>query len=314
METKNSLPFEAIGKEWKTGSEDIGWDQMCFVRVLNQSDQLRVVDQEPDKHFYLPTTAEISGGEYPFVTSHWTINHKVSWNSWGDWLVPSAIVLAPARPLIELNDPPENLNAVDTFWAKGMSLPKEAVVVKLERVVDQDLIDEARRLKEDFKHNYSVELEDKYFETAERLNEVVMKEINKIIAQMGYTPLIEDNGNYVGEKNFDKAIAALGVREGIKSTFPHADTIWGEFERVRAITSFPDMVKNAGCVLDNFSVTTPAEKDLLLLFCAELYHQLKTDSTLLNLPENATALDELLNKHGDIETILQKWGLNLGKR
>ena len=105
---------------WKEG-EEIKWKDLCMVRsVVDVEKQLKVEKGQ----LISMSPINSSKGELPRLTVHWALNHIVKDHLWSSWSGGKLIILSPGDKLVEENGVPENLNAVDTFWAKDMIIPE----------------------------------------------------------------------------------------------------------------------------------------------------------------------------------------------
>jgi hypothetical protein len=342
MDEERKESRELVGRSWNEGSRDIEWDQVCFVRALNQPEQIRMTTGKGGvREAYLPVLAELSQGDIPKNTSHWTINHKVGSHALGEWMVPAAVVISPSREMIARNGLPENLNAVDTFWVGGVSVPKGSVVVVCDEEVE---IDEAisgveivkvnlNKEKMDYlrvlkgKLQDSPEAEDEYFARGQELEEEVTERVERIVSKMGFTVTNRDQGNYMDEVGLDGAIRALGIRSGIRSCLVEQDTIWGQIEgdlatprliplqvadfetvnQADGTTGFSRKLQRAESVFDYFGIETPAERDLKLVFGAELYYLICQNGPRISSQVNLTALARFLKKNPDTYQHMSRW-------
>lgn len=338
---KNMIPDFSPGNPWKEGSEEIGLDQLCAVRALNNKSQLKIIDKDGKKEIYLPTAIEITKGEETRTTSHWTLNHKVSLDIGDGWLGSSIIILSPLEVLVQENGDPENLKAVDTFWAKGVKLPKGSKILFLSGIPDQfksgiegieivdleldkDLLEKVRKAREDLDNNYSRQTENEYYNLGREMDEVANSKINPQIESMGYTVLDQDhNGSYMGEENLDRAIVTLAEKRKIKSSVTHAESIYGEmdsgfFSGPLTILSeydpekdeadyFTSAMRMTEGTFRDMKITTKGEKDLLMIFSAELYKVLKKYPNVLEDIDNKIAFNDLMRGNSWLQETLRDW-------
>ena len=101
--------------------QEISWDNIVFVRSQNS------LPLEKDGVLQVSTPFEESGVSR--LTTHWTLNHKVKPHSYGNWEKNSCLIICPGRDMVDINGAPENLYGIDTFWAKGVKLPENAVII-----------------------------------------------------------------------------------------------------------------------------------------------------------------------------------------
>lgn len=335
------------GQNWEEGSKDIDWSQLCLVRALTDDHQLEIREQNGNKEAYLPNTAETSKGEYPRLTLHWTLNHKVNLPMGDEWMGSPIIIITPAELTVERNGIPENLNAVDTFWAKGIFLPKGSKILfageipkkfqanidgieVLSLELDTAMLDQLAQAKQNYDLNYSPENEDFYYQQGRRVEEVLNERLNRQIEEMGYSLFTQDHtGSYMGERNLDLAIALLAKREGIKTSYPHVDTLFGQMEGeffsgpLETLVNFKengaDRIKGgvesqfsramslANHLINQHGVDTQGEEDLMLIFCAELYKVIKQFPDKIDSEANRSAMKVLFDTHSWIREILAGW-------
>lgn len=345
----NEAKTSVIGKEWIEGSPEIELNQMCFVRALKDTSQIKILGPELEKEVYLPHLNELTAGEYDRSTIHWAINHKVGNHLYGSWFNSRVVVLAPTEGLVERNGLPESLNAVDTFWSKGMFLPQgskilligESVKLDSQNLNDIQIIkskvtdDELQRLKDlekasvDDYTNFSKNTE--YQSFGKKIDKTVTEEVNKLIGEMGYTVLDGDHSTYMSNENLDSAISYLAAKEGIKQSGIHAYTLFGEMEDYlgdkglldtistysfekkspsEKKTDFSILIKDLTVVFNRYPIESKGKEDFVLRFSAEFYSALIKYPKIVDEFYNCTAVMDLFDFQPAILKNISEWANN----
>jgi len=246
---KNIEQIESVGKPWKEGGENISWDQICFVRALNDERSIQVSEGE----IVLPTISTLTKGDIPRYTNHWAVNHLVESHGFGSWATCKVVVITPARPLISENGLPENLWVTDTFWTKDMKVPKGSTVVwmgnqpkefentnginQLSVTIDNQKIAEVEALQKELDSGKTgsteqeMDLENRLIALKKTFEVNARTIINREISKIGYSVFDQEaQGIYSHEKGLDDAIVGLARQENIGSTRIHAHTLYGLLE------------------------------------------------------------------------------------
>ncbi|HUD03259.1 MAG TPA: hypothetical protein VMR51_00480 [Patescibacteria group bacterium] len=77
------------------------------------------------------------------LTSHWTLNHKVTSHMMGNWEGAPYTILAPGKQMVEINGAPTDLYPIDTFWTRSLELPKGTAIISVDNNFENrlDIID-----------------------------------------------------------------------------------------------------------------------------------------------------------------------------
>ncbi len=351
MESDNTpVRDQKIGKEWVEGSQDIEWNQICFVRAINDPRQIKIETNNGKNYTHLISVEDSSKGEYDTATIHWSINHKVAGHMWGDWSAPRFVFVSPSENLIKENGIPDNLKAVDTFWSKEIVIPKESKILsignnqELENK-DPDGVEIIKSCVTDEEMNklsklYQIHLGDvvdfqkegNYRLHKKVIDEKITKEINEIISDMGYSILDEDHGGvYMGNKNLDYAVYRLGVRVGIKHSTLHAYTLsckmvdlLGEKGLLETIsnykfeplspdhknTDFSSLIDGVERVFTDYHFESKGDVEILLRFSAQLYNAILTYPKITSESKNSSALTRLFRAQPTILENINVWASN----
>jgi hypothetical protein len=343
----DNIQIQNTGEKWEEGSPQIELSQICFVRALKDTSQIKITDVGSGDEAYLPNLNELTKGEYDRSTVHWSINHKVSSHLYGSWFDSKVVVIAPAEGMIKRNDIPENLNAVDTFWAKGLFLPQESKIlligknkkfndksIKGVQIVKSQITEgELANLKalEKTTNNDPINFqkEDDYFSAGKEIDNKICSEVNKLIDEMGYTVLDQDHGTYMGEENLDEDISLLSDKYGIKHSTLHTYTLFGNFEDhlgnglLETVsqftfpedsssdeTDFSNLIDGVTSIFDDFKIETKGEKEQILRFTAELYMAIMKYPKITEVDCNLYALVKLSESQPEILENLEKWSIS----
>lgn len=176
-------------------SQNIDYDNLVFVRaddfppVLDSSENLKIINPE-----------EATKGEVPRITSHFTLNHRVSSNNGGSWQNRPYQYIIPGRAMVEKNGEPTNLYSIDTFYANSVSLPEGAVIL--------------------YEKGKKPEIPDSFgnklvlIERGEEANDSEL--VSLIIEKMGYTNIL-GGGRYSNTDNIDSLIGTLAKSRDLRS-------------------------------------------------------------------------------------------------
>ena len=92
---------------------------------------VHVTDFMPQKvgdHWEIQSTAEATDYLYPRNTIHFTVGHHVASHMWGNWDNRGVMIVAPLKGMIDNNDVPLGMSAMDTWFetspGKNLHLPR----------------------------------------------------------------------------------------------------------------------------------------------------------------------------------------------
>lgn len=91
----------------------------------------------------IPSSYQATEGRYPRSTVHFTLNHKVTGHTEGNWDDTGYAVIAPFNDIVAQEGPPAMLHVVDTFWPTNAKAPlrlPNAVVIMPAEVGTEDTI------------------------------------------------------------------------------------------------------------------------------------------------------------------------------
>lgn len=104
--------------------QEISYANLVFVRAC---DSLPNWDERSD--LKILNSEEESQRKYPRETIHFTLNHRVNSHGWGSWENRPYQLIVPGDAMVEKNGDPTNLYAIDTFYAKSITLPEGTVII-----------------------------------------------------------------------------------------------------------------------------------------------------------------------------------------
>lgn len=338
-QTKSQI--ENVGQKWIEGSQEIDWNQICFVRALKNIDQISVEHKDGADRLMALSLLSSTKGELPRVTTHWSINHKVSSHAFGSWNDSSLIIISPGADMVKENGLPFSLAVFDTYWDKDLVIPQGSVVLsgsdlpeKTSRVkgikfvkisLGEDETEKIKKLEEDYNKAYTKgkveegqELEAEYFRESTKLGEVVSSLVNKEMTDLGYTVISGDSGTYTNVLGLDSAVYKLAEKEGITQIGGHTETpIWyleqamfllslGKNEN---LTDYREAIRLALFGLDEGRKNEePISDRSVLAFCGELVNVLRRDPEKF-IKSSADLVDALVlfDKFPEIGKIVSQW-------
>lgn len=205
VESDPLAEIPVTGRTWQSGSEDISWDQICFVRALDGPRQLEVYDMDDGSKKLVSTSALVgSRGVVPRLTTHWTINHTVAPHLGGDWSEFPITIICPSEKMLQENSNPHALDAIDTYWVGDSYLPEGTVIIH------------SGEMPEEFRQIPGITFIERKPENQENIN------AQTVIEKMGYSYFTGDNGHYMQEEGLDLAIKGLREKENISEGSLHS--------------------------------------------------------------------------------------------
>ncbi len=105
-------------------TQEITADKLVFVHATSFAPEV-----EADGSLGILNDREATDGKVPRITTHFALNHRVSANSGGQWDNKEYQIIMPGNGMFATNGRPENLMAVDTFYAKSVTLPTGTVII-----------------------------------------------------------------------------------------------------------------------------------------------------------------------------------------
>ena len=105
-------------------AQEITADKLVFVHATSFAPKV-----ETDGSLRILNDQEATDGKVPRITTHFALNHRVSANSGGRWDNKEYQIIMPGNDMLAANGRPANLMAVDTFYAKSVTLPPGTVMI-----------------------------------------------------------------------------------------------------------------------------------------------------------------------------------------
>lgn len=208
----------------------------------------------------------------------------------GSWSGSSLIILSPGDKIVEENGVPNNLNAVDTFWARDVLIPEgskllsfysepihdflnvagiENKLVKipddlrgslLESIVDFERCSKGLESKKVTIDDYCRAESEKYYWMG-KVKEMINEAVNGELREMGYEIFKGDHGTYMDGSMADP-IYDLAKVEEITSGM-HVDTLLGGVEMGDGLFVQPLMQLALESDKDLFKVREDGKTDFL---------------------------------------------------
>lgn len=184
-----------LEKDGSLAEQEIDLENLVFVRADQYNPKLT------DKGVIIESAYDASEGKIERLTNHFTLNHRVTQNSGGEWNNSPFLFITPGNAMIEQNGNPENLYSVDSFWAKSITLPKGSVVI-----YEQG----NKPMLGDHENDYF--LIERGSATPDK------KLLSLVLKKMGYTEIAGlDHSAAPHYKNFDKGVDKYARHHGIRS-------------------------------------------------------------------------------------------------
>jgi hypothetical protein len=277
--------------KWKE-NEAIKWDELCMVRsIVDVKNQIKV---EGGKLVSI-SPLNSSKGDIPRLTVHWALNHVVGDHLYGSWANGNLVIVSPGDKIVEENGVPENLNAVDTFWAKDVVIPKGSKLLWFEREVPTELLNiegvenKVYKIPNDYKKSLDDSLlvyeqcrkdwrakkegvtlddfcrtEGDTFYWGKKVKDEIDEMVNKELTEMGYEIFEGDHGSYM-DGPMAGPIYNLANAEKITSDI-HSDTLLGDLEGGFFLQPLIQLARETD--KDMFEVNEKGETDFLRILRA----------------------------------------------